>query len=159
RLLTVSGDGDVPDRAKARDAAERIGGARDHRRRLLPACRQDRAGGEDDGEQGAVHGVGRGGSGPPAFGPPASSSSPFSFSIFSTSTASPPARDGATVTTIFVPNCIASTDRLRVHPLRRSCAGLGSSSPLQWLTLPLSSVTSKKICACGLTYLNSVTTA
>jgi hypothetical protein len=52
-----------------------------------------------------VYGVGRcGGSGPPALGPPANNSSPFSFSIFSTSTASPPARDGATVMTIFVPN-------------------------------------------------------
>ena len=69
------------------------------------------------------------GSGPPGFGPPPRSSSPFSSSIFRTRQPSPPARDGATVTTIFVPYCSASTERFLVQPFLSNCEGLGSNSP------------------------------
>src|SRR6478735_974389 len=81
------------------------------------------------------------GSGPPGFGPPPRSSSPLSSSIFRTRQPSPPALDGATVTTIFVPYCSASTERFLVQPFLSNCEGLGSNSPLQCVTVPWPSVT------------------
>ena len=59
------------------------------------------------------------------------------------STTIPPARAGATVTVMAVPAFSISIDRLRVQPLAMSCAGLGSSSPLQCPAWSLSSLMSK----------------
>src|SRR5882672_8271528 len=92
--------------------------------------------------------------------PPAgTSSSPLASTAFRRRPTTPPALEGAIVTVMTVPGISDSIERFLLHPFLISWAGFGSSSAPQFVTLPFSSVTSKKSWGCGLTYRNSVTTA